>query len=111
MTNPPDFVKVLELEDIICNEKWILVSELQDKLAEKCSIVYGVYDLELGLVIGSNKQASKDTHTAFIFGETEIVKEPCKHEPENRYNRMLGEHWICQHCGETLKPVAWEIEG
>lgn len=113
----PDFIKVLGLDKVLAgnynpNSYIVNAEHLQKALEEKCKVIYADDSATLSSTFWTTEKQPSDKHQAFIFGVTEIVKEPCKHEPEKEMECIRGAYYyICKHCGEKLKPVAWEVEG
>jgi len=44
------------------------------------------------------------THKGYLIGVEELPKEPCKHEPKNRFDGPNTQDWttVCCHCGVEL---------
>lgn len=51
-------------------------------------------------IVISDLQGPKDTHKARLSFIEEIVKEPCKHEPQDLHT--YGPRIYCKHCGVEL---------
>lgn len=119
MTNPPDFVKILKLHKYwgnqVAEKDFVYVYNIQNALAEKCKVITGRKQSDGSIYYGDGNPTPVDTHTAFIFGIEPIKPKDCKHEAEFKFDQYgiykSNHRYECKHCGEKLKPVAWEVKG
>ncbi|WP_413581076.1 hypothetical protein [Bdellovibrio sp. HCB288] len=129
MTNKPDFIKLLGLkqkdiqirtgrgtptdtsmltfDEAISTDcdlkRAILVEDLQAALEERCKVVYS----PKSQTTWGPMNYPSDTHTAFIFGETPIVREACVHSLVMFKDGNFG---ICDKCKNKFTIKLVEIE-
>jgi len=86
-----------------CEEMAKAANEKLNKLIESWPVVYG-YSTK-SVAPWSADRCNSDTHKARLAFVEEIVKEPCKHEPDllEMFQKSGLQNSKCKHCGVELQ--------
>lgn len=83
-----------------CEQHAELANKKLNALFESWPVVYVRPGPKMGFVASSLYLNERDTHVARLAFIEEIVKEPCKHEPD--FLNWGYERQKCKHCGVEL---------